>query len=285
MIFLSGGTGSLPARPARRPWNLTLHDAGQAHPAGVSIMSRRTVGSSDDSPSLETLRDAALKCLDLCAALSAWAKNGEEAWTKAHQEGVLQAFLDGLEQAIEAGKGIEHEPRLTLATPYKFGSMTARNAHMAALLLAGRMRPRILEAAATYKTLAAEEVRAVVYPVFGYTALSSGGFSPVPYDFGALRETIAWEADRAQQGVTTHPERRKLPSAATRRDKWAESRDKWIYEQCLAGTAYDRIVTKLKTLAVKRKWKIVSTKQRIQQIGNEYAERNGMEKPPPRQNL
>jgi hypothetical protein len=163
-------------------------------------MSNRKDDPSSNSQSLDALRDAALRCLDHCEALSAWAKSGDEAWAKGHQEGVLQAFMDGLSEAIEAGKGIEREPRLTLAPPCKFGIITARNAHMATLLLARKERRRILEAAATYGSLAAEEVRAVAYDIFG-SGRSLPGFTPVRCDLGAWRETIAWEADRAAQAA------------------------------------------------------------------------------------
>lgn len=69
------------------------------------------------------------------------------------------------------------------------------------------------------------------------------------------------------------------------RHERTKPRDKWIYQQCCKGTPYDAIVAQLKRIAVKRKWRIVSTKQRIQQIGIEYAQANGLPLPPSRQNL
>ncbi|HJT78097.1 MAG TPA: hypothetical protein VJ739_12910 [Gemmataceae bacterium] len=69
------------------------------------------------------------------------------------------------------------------------------------------------------------------------------------------------------------------------KDNKTESRDKWIYDQCCKRTAHDRIVAQLRERAGKKGWRVVSSKQRIQQIGNEYADRHGLERPPPRQNL
>lgn len=70
------------------------------------------------------------------------------------------------------------------------------------------------------------------------------------------------------------------------RDKLSEARDKWIYQQCCKGVAHDSIVRELKKMVEKKKgWRIVSSKQRVQQIGNEYADRHGLSRPPPRRGL
>jgi hypothetical protein len=82
-----------------------------------------------------------------------------------------------------------------------------------------------------------------------------------------------------QGGVPTGPVR------AVRVDKKKEARDKWIYEQCCKGTAHDKIAADLKKRAPKKGWRIVSSKQRIQQIGNEYADSHGLERPPSRRGL
>lgn len=71
----------------------------------------------------------------------------------------------------------------------------------------------------------------------------------------------------------------------SRRDKKTEARDKWIYQRCCAGIPHDKIVADLKKVAEKKKWRIISSKQRVQQIGNEYADDNGLERPAPRKNL
>jgi hypothetical protein len=68
-------------------------------------------------------------------------------------------------------------------------------------------------------------------------------------------------------------------------NKQKEGRDKWIYEQCCKGTPHDEIVAALKRRAVKSGWRVVSTKQRIQQIGNEYADVHGLQRPAPRRGL
>jgi hypothetical protein len=105
----------------------------------------------------------------------------------------------------------------------------------------------------------------------------------------AASAEIAWEQAHATSGRApqVEPEGRaqKSPREARQRrlrDKKAEARDKWIYEQCCKGTPHDKIAAWLKKLAPKRGWQIVSTKQRVQQIGNEYADAHGLNRPPPR---
>jgi hypothetical protein len=61
-----------------------------------------------------------------------------------------------------------------------------------------------------------------------------------------------------------------------------KARDKWIYRKCCEGIAHDKIVAELKRTGPKRGWPIISTKQRIQQIGKEYAAKNGLPPPPSR---
>jgi hypothetical protein len=78
------------------------------------------------------------------------------------------------------------------------------------------------------------------------------------------------------------PKERKRPLS---KDRPNEARNKWVYERCCAGAPHDSIVMKLKQLARKRGWRVVSTKQRIHQIGNEYADAHGLKRPDPRQNL
>ena len=97
----------------------------------------------------------------------------------------------------------------------------------------------------------------------------------------SVREELASRLDapenpRAKKLVATKP---------VRRDAKTEARDKWIYQQCCKGTPHDKIVAELKKMAPNRKWKIISTKQRVQQIGNKYADDNGLERPSPRRNL
>jgi hypothetical protein len=70
-----------------------------------------------------------------------------------------------------------------------------------------------------------------------------------------------------------------------KRNKKREARDRWIYKRCCKGTPHDEIVAELRRIAPGRDWPIVSTKQRIRQIGIEFAKRNDKRLPPPRQNL
>jgi hypothetical protein len=82
----------------------------------------------------------------------------------------------------------------------------------------------------------------------------------------------------------TPPRTRTGPQQRTR-DKKTEARDKWIYDQCCERMPYDNVVAELKRIGPKRGWRVVSSKQRIQQIGNEYPERHGLDRPPPRQSI
>jgi len=72
------------------------------------------------------------------------------------------------------------------------------------------------------------------------------------------------------------------PVQPVKRDKKAEARDKWIYMQCCRRTPHDAIAAELKRIAPQRGWSVVTSKQRIQQIGNEYADRHGRDRPPAR---
>jgi hypothetical protein len=75
-------------------------------------------------------------------------------------------------------------------------------------------------------------------------------------------------------------ERRRATPAA--RDKLLEARDRWIYRECCKGTPHDQIVAALKQQAGRKGWQIFSSKQRVQQIGNSYADRHSLPRPPAR---
>ncbi len=85
-------------------------------------------------------------------------------------------------------------------------------------------------------------------------------------------------------GAAAPPRR---PTRRGRRAPRQEARDAWVYRQCCKGRAmpYDKIVAALKRLAADKGWQIVSSKERIRQIGREYAARHGKSPPPDRQNL
>jgi hypothetical protein len=97
-----------------------------------------------------------------------------------------------------------------------------------------------------------------------------------------FRAALSLELNRVKANEATAGRRK---PQSVRRNSKAESRDKWIYEQCRKGTPHDQIVFALKKIAFDRGWKVVSSKQRIQQVGNEYADKHGLERPAPRQNL
>jgi hypothetical protein len=103
------------------------------------------------------------------------------------------------------------------------------------------------------------------------------------YEPGTIKARLLAEinwANKEQQAAV----RRRKPSPV-QRDRMTEARNKWIYNQCCKKIPHDNIVAALKKLAAKHGWKVVSTKQRIHQIGNEYADAHGLDHPPSRQDL
>ncbi len=70
-----------------------------------------------------------------------------------------------------------------------------------------------------------------------------------------------------------------------RRDQKQEARDKWIYERCCEGVPYKKIVTELQGCFRQNGWRSISSKQGVQDVARRYAERQGLDLPPPRQNL
>jgi hypothetical protein len=121
------------------------------------------------------------------------------------------------------------------------------------------------------------------FPPDGFASLAER----VGRNLGPLSNLIALaEAEVAESRSETS---RTIDTPAARknviRDKATEARDKWIYQQCCRGTPHDNIVADLKKKAPKKRWRIVSSKQRIQQIGKEYARRHGLPEPAPRRNL
>src|SRR5262249_35485275 len=59
-----------------------------------------------------------------------------------------------------------------------------------------------------------------------------------------------------------------------RKDRKTEARDKWIYEQCCKGVAYDSIS---RNLSKKNpKWLRIGTKQGIRDCAMRYAKRHGL---------
>ena len=200
------------------------------------------------------------------------------------REGHVQRCIDRLTAAVEKGRWIENEPRLTLGPECKFGDITARNAHMAALILGRRM---IAHAVAAHESPEAPQLHAAAIAPFGYLE----GMEPVNCDYDAWAEAVHSESDRAKQqsGVGAHSggARRDPPAAPgifkgkAVRDKLTEARDKWVYNECCKGTAYDSIARNLPKRNTK--WPRISTKQGILACAKRYAKRNGLPDPPPRQ--
>lgn len=63
-------------------------------------------------------------------------------------------------------------------------------------------------------------------------------------------------------------------------DKATEARNKWLYEQCKKGTPYKQIIAKLREKP--KSWGRISTVQGIKKAALAYADRHGLEPPPPR---
>ena len=97
----------------------------------------------------------------------------------------------------------------------------------------------------------------------------------------AQENLTAW-LDLMADKTTKPPE----PTAASKprkvqRDKLTEARDKWVYDQCWKGVAYDSIARNLPKK--NPKWNQIITKQGILACAKRYAKRNGLPDPPPRQ--
>jgi hypothetical protein len=117
-----------------------------------------------------------------------------------------------------------------------------------------------------------------------------------PAFFDCMRRDIQQFAEELLAATRPRPESlldpdpaATAPGSATRvkavRDKKREARDRWIYQHCCKGTPHDVIVAELKRIALRHGWSLVSTKQRVQQIGSEYARRHERKPPPPRRDL
>ncbi|WP_422928367.1 hypothetical protein [Singulisphaera sp. PoT] len=83
---------------------------------------------------------------------------------------------------------------------------------------------------------------------------------------------------RLSLSPSEEPEKR--VDAEVFRDEETESRDKYIYENCCNGTAYQKIIN-----AVKRQsgWQSIDSVQGIRDAAKRYAERHNLAPPPPRQ--
>ena len=76
------------------------------------------------------------------------------------------------------------------------------------------------------------------------------------------------------------------PNGETKRsaiNKRKDERDAWIYQQCVDGIPYQKILGELKRLAKSKGWQIFTSPQRVRQIGAEYATAHGLPLPAARQ--
>lgn len=81
----------------------------------------------------------------------------------------------------------------------------------------------------------------------------------------------------------TERRKRQRPSMAAKPILPNDARDAWVYEQCCKpDVKYDTIVRRLKERAAEENWKIVSTKQGIQEAARRYAVRHKLPPPPSR---
>ena len=95
-----------------------------------------------------------------------------------------------------------------------------------------------------------------------------------------LAQAIVADSNQNMLPAATFNGHPKLPARRKAATNPNDPRDKWVYKKCCKGIKYTSIVAELKKIASKRDWKIVSTKNRIQQIGNEYADDHSLPRPP-----
>lgn len=101
----------------------------------------------------------------------------------------------------------------------------------------------------------------------------------------SLASLLVDELDRRKAAADKVRGRSMAAPKQAKRDPKIEARDKWIYEQCCAGEPHDKIAGELKRKSPAKGWKVFKSKNRVWQIGKEYAERHGLDQPPPRQGL
>ena len=114
------------------------------------------------------------------------------------------------------------------------------------------------------------------------------------YSYPAIKRSTAFTGlppgtagEAPHSAASPPPGRRGAKAVQSGRDRKQEARDAWIYRQCCKGRAmpYGRIVAELRRVAASRGWHIVSSPERIRQIGEAYADRHGKPRPPRRQDL
>ena len=95
-----------------------------------------------------------------------------------------------------------------------------------------------------------------------------------------FQEAVDALSPQPKRGRQTEKPQEPRPERAIR-DKATEARDKWIYDQCCKGVAYDSIA---RNLSKKNpKWARIGTKQGILACAKRYAKRKRLPEPPPRQ--
>ncbi len=95
------------------------------------------------------------------------------------------------------------------------------------------------------------------------------------YGFDVWVEAIESEAHRSPRIVVPFSERAREDAREKRPvkcDRLTEARDKWVYNECCKGTAYDSIARKLPKKNAN--WEIIETKQGILACAKRYAKRH-----------
>ena len=83
------------------------------------------------------------------------------------------------------------------------------------------------------------------------------------------------------QGSKKHPRKHKQRKGA--RNPKLEERDKWIYDQCMKGEHYIKILKQLNTIYITKEWANFEYVQNVPDCGRKYALRHGLPPVPPRQ--
>ncbi len=113
-----------------------------------------------------------------------------------------------------------------------------------------------------------------------------------PFEWTQLSVRIRDEYDRACSAIRLQQQKPVTPAEPTRGQKKklrkkrvasreAESRDKWIYQQCMNLVPYDTIAIRLRKKP--KSWERIASKQGIRAAAVRYAERHNLDEIPVRQ--
>jgi hypothetical protein len=96
-------------------------------------------------------------------------------------------------------------------------------------------------------------------------------------------QTIHWVGRQANLATICRCSFGRTITASGDQPKGNEGRDQWIYEQCCKGVPYKEIPAALRKQQPSNGWRLITTKQGIQDAARRYARRNTLELPPARQ--